>query len=118
LRIQPFLECAVVGQEDADDLVKRHAFVALRPDVRAEGLKQVFQALARERLEPYKCPRWITLVPELPKTATGKIQLLPTPRDLSRRHDKYVYDEALDHGNSGQLPHSSRAAEKFTFAMK
>ena len=68
------LECAVVGQEDADGLVKPHAFVALRPEVRAEGLEEALQALAREKLEPYKCPRWITFVPELPKPATGKIQ--------------------------------------------
>lgn len=68
------LECAVVGQEDADGLVKPHAFVALRPEVRAEGLEEELQALAREKLEPYKCPRWVTFVPELPKTATGKIQ--------------------------------------------
>ena len=68
------LECAVVGQEDADGLLKPHAFVALRPDVRAEGLDEALQALAKEKLEPYKCPRWVTFVPELPKTATGKIQ--------------------------------------------
>ena len=48
--------------------------MALRPEVRAEGLDEALQALAREKLEPYKCPRWVTLVPELPKTATGKIQ--------------------------------------------
>jgi benzoate-CoA ligase len=28
----------------------------------------------RDRLAPYKYPRWIEFVPELPKTATGKIQ--------------------------------------------
>ena len=68
------LECAVVGQEDADGLLKPHAFVALRPDVRAEGLDEALQALAKEKLEPYKCPRWVTFLPELPKTPTGKIQ--------------------------------------------
>ncbi len=26
------------------------------------------------RLEPYKYPRWITFVSELPRTATGKVQ--------------------------------------------
>ena len=48
--------------------------MALRPAVGAKGLERALQALAREKLEPYKCPRWITFVPELPKTATGKIQ--------------------------------------------
>jgi benzoate-CoA ligase len=28
----------------------------------------------RSRLAHFKCPRWVELVPELPKTATGKIQ--------------------------------------------
>jgi benzoate-CoA ligase family protein len=68
------LECAVVGEEDSDGLVKPHAFVAPRPRVATEGLADVLKAFAREKLEPYKCPRWITFVPELPKTATGKIQ--------------------------------------------
>jgi 4-hydroxybenzoate-CoA ligase len=68
------LECAIVGQEDADGLLKPHAFVALRPDVKADGLEEALKALAKEKLEAYKCPRWVTFVPELPKTATGKIQ--------------------------------------------
>ena len=37
-------------------------------------LARTLQAFAREKLEPFKCPRWVTFVPELPKTATGKIQ--------------------------------------------
>lgn len=68
------LESAVVGDEDSDGLVKPHAFVALRAGAQAQGLAEALQAFAREKLEPYKCPRWITFVPELPKTATGKIQ--------------------------------------------
>jgi uncharacterized protein (DUF2252 family) len=32
------------------------------------------QAHVKTRLAPYKYPRWIAFVPELPKTATGKIQ--------------------------------------------
>ncbi len=68
------LECAVVGRRDADGLVKPHAFVAARTGAPAEGLPEALRAFAKERLEPYKCPRWITIVAELPKTATGKIQ--------------------------------------------
>ena len=48
--------------------------MALRPEVTAGGLEEALKALAREKLEPYKCPRWVTFVPELPKTATGKVQ--------------------------------------------
>ena len=31
-------------------------------------------AFVKARLAPYKYPRWIEFVAELPKTATGKIQ--------------------------------------------
>jgi benzoate-CoA ligase family protein len=71
------LECAVVGTADADGLVKPHAFVTLRPQAThasREALEWELKALAKERLAPYKAPRWITIVNELPKTATGKIQ--------------------------------------------
>ena len=39
-------------------------------DVKVEEL----QALVKERLQPYKYPRWVIFVDELPKTASGKIQ--------------------------------------------
>jgi acyl-coenzyme A synthetase/AMP-(fatty) acid ligase len=71
------LECAVIGTADADGLVKPHAFVALRAQVDASAhalLEWELRALAKEKLAPYKAPRWITFVRELPKTATGKIQ--------------------------------------------
>jgi benzoate-CoA ligase family protein len=68
------LECAVVGRQDGDGLVKAHAFVALREDAAVSGIADALRAFARERLEPYKCPRWVTILPELPKTATGKLQ--------------------------------------------
>ena len=39
-------------------------------DVKVEEL----QTLVKERLHPYKYPRWVIFVDELPKTASGKIQ--------------------------------------------
>ncbi len=68
------LECAVVGEADANGLVKPHAFVTLRPGSDGAGLEGDLKAFAKERLAPYKCPHQISIVPELPKTATGKIQ--------------------------------------------
>jgi acyl-coenzyme A synthetase/AMP-(fatty) acid ligase len=68
------LECAVIGQTDDDRLVKAHAFVVLRDGADSEGLADALRAFARERIESYKCPRWITFVSELPRTATGKLQ--------------------------------------------
>ena len=66
------LEAAVVGHEDADGLTKPKAFVVLEPGAAAtpDELKAHVKAL----LAPFKYPRWIELVGELPKTATGKIQ--------------------------------------------
>ena len=68
------LECAVVGEEDADGLIKAHAFVAPRPGAATDKLADALKAFAEEKLEPFKRPRWITFVPELPRTATGKVQ--------------------------------------------
>jgi benzoate-CoA ligase len=66
------LECAVVGHEDADGLTKPRAFVVLRPGASVEIA--VLQAHVKTTLAPYKYPRWVDIVVELPKTATGKIQ--------------------------------------------
>jgi benzoate-CoA ligase len=40
----------------------------------SEALILELKAFVKERIAPYKYPRWIEFVPELPKTATGKIQ--------------------------------------------
>jgi benzoate-CoA ligase len=66
------LEAAVVGAADADGLTKPKAFVVLKPG--ADATPDALRAFAKERLAPFKVPRWIELVAELPKTATGKIQ--------------------------------------------
>ena len=66
------LEAAVVGHEDADGLTKPKAFVVLKPN--ATVAPEALQAFVKQRLAPFKYPRWVELVAELPKTATGKIQ--------------------------------------------
>lgn len=63
-------ECAVVGQEDADGLVKPVAVVVAKDELTAEEL----DAWCREGLAPFKRPRRVYFVDELPKTATGKMQ--------------------------------------------
>ena len=69
------LEAAVVGQPDADALVKPKAFVVLnRSSEASPALAEELQEFVRARIAPYKRPRWIEFVPSLPKTATGKIQ--------------------------------------------
>src|SRR5258706_9731571 len=69
------LEAAVVGHEDADGLVKPKAFVVLKDEALASAsLSADLQAFVKDKIAPYKYPRWIEFLPELPKTATGKIQ--------------------------------------------
>jgi benzoate-CoA ligase len=69
------LEAAVVGREDTDRLVKPHAFVVLKEAASASpGLADELKAFVKDQIAPYKYPRWIDIVAELPKTATGKIQ--------------------------------------------
>lgn len=66
------LEAAVIGVADSDGLVKPKAYVVLKPGQQATA--EILQAHVKSKLAPYKYPRWIAFVPELPKTATGKIQ--------------------------------------------
>ena len=68
-------EAAVVGHEDTDGLVKPRAFVVVAGEaVPGEELATTLQRFVKEQIAPYKYPRWIEFVDELPKTATGKIQ--------------------------------------------
>ena len=69
------LEAAVVGRADKNELIKPKAFVVLKPGQSATPTLAVeLQEHVKTQLAPFKYPRWIEFVPELPKTATGKIQ--------------------------------------------
>ena len=66
------LEAAVIGKEDEEGLTKTKAFVVLKAGQQAAEAE--LKAFVKDRLAPYKYPRYIEFVSELPKTATGKIQ--------------------------------------------
>jgi len=69
------LETAVVGKSDPirGQIVK--AFVVLRKDCTpSENLKCELQEHCKRVTAPYKYPREIEFVPELPKTISGKIR--------------------------------------------
>jgi benzoate-CoA ligase family protein len=69
------LEAAVVGAMDADELVKPKAYIVLNQGYEAsEAMENELKTFVKGRLASFKYPRWIEFVPELPKTATGKIQ--------------------------------------------
>lgn len=67
------LEAAVVAGRDADDLDKPRAFIVLKDSSDAAAVDEL-KDFVKERIGKWKYPRWIEVVEELPKTATGKIQ--------------------------------------------
>ncbi len=67
-------ECAVLGVKDADGLLKAKAFVVLKDGVPAtDRTAAEIDEYCRRNLASYKVPRTIEFLPELPKTAQGKI---------------------------------------------
>ncbi len=64
------LECAVVGYTE-DGLVLPGAHVRLRAGARVDAAE--LQAFVKTRLSPHKYPRAVWFHPELPKTASGKL---------------------------------------------
>jgi len=69
------LEAAVVGAPDENGHLKPRAFVVVKPGMAADDqLKQKLKDFVKDKLAPYKYPRWVQFVTELPKTATGKVQ--------------------------------------------
>ena len=65
-------EVAVVGMPNERWGEVPHAFVILRPGATATGRELI--DFARDQLAHFKAPHEVTFVPELPKTATGKLQ--------------------------------------------
>jgi len=68
-------ECAVIGSpsEERGEIVK--AFVVLTDESAAtDQLRRELQDYVKSRIAPYKYPRAIEFVTELPHTATGKLQ--------------------------------------------
>jgi benzoate-CoA ligase len=69
------LEAAVIGVPDELGLTKAKAYIVVKSGVATDdALAGALQRHVKERLAPYKYPRWIEFIAEMPKTATGKIQ--------------------------------------------
>jgi len=94
LQHKAVLECAVVGNDGGDGLVKPKAFIVLREEFRTGSgpgsppgqpawgggsdrpnqlLADELRAFVKLHLAPYKYPRWIEFVSSLPKNDRGKI---------------------------------------------
>jgi 2-aminobenzoate-CoA ligase len=68
-------ECAVVGRPDVERGQAVSAFVVLRDGVEAsDALAKELQDFVKKEIAPYKYPRRVSFLRELPRTATGKLQ--------------------------------------------
>ena len=81
--MRPCWNLRLSARLDAEGLVKSKAFVVLGEGQQASA--DELKDFVKERLAPYKYPRYIEFVDELPKTATGKIQRFPLARARSRQ---------------------------------
>jgi len=84
LQHEAVLECAVIGAQAEDGLVKPKAFIVLREEVQGpkskvqspegmQALSDELKGFVKTHLAPYKYPRWIEFVASLPKNDRGKI---------------------------------------------
>jgi len=78
------LESGVIGAADSDGLLKPKAYVVLKGEYKpSDHLRVDLQNLVKSKLAPYKYPRWVEFVDDLPKTVTGKIQRFRLRADKS-----------------------------------
>jgi 4-hydroxybenzoate-CoA ligase len=67
------LEAAVVAHRDNENLEKPKAFVVLK-EGKTEGDLVDIKEFIKDKIGLWKYPRWVEILDDLPKTATGKIQ--------------------------------------------
>jgi 4-hydroxybenzoate-CoA ligase len=92
------LEAAVIPAQDNAGLIKPKAFVVLKSPVQegaGRALYEELKAHVKREIGAWKYPRWIEILDELPKTATGKIQRYKL-RELSHQRDAVTL-EGLRH---------------------
>lgn len=68
------LEAAVVAARDDEGLEKPKAYIVLKSENTDPDLMGTLKEHVKSQIGKWKYPRWIVIVPDLPKTATGKIQ--------------------------------------------
>jgi benzoate-CoA ligase len=74
LQHEAVLECAVIGHDAGDRLVKPKAFIVPRENFApTEELAASIKEFVKSHLALYKYPRWIEFVASLPKNDRGKI---------------------------------------------
>jgi len=68
------LEAAVIAAQDENGLDKPKAFVVLKSKDAAAEIDAGLKDFVKDKIGKWKYPRWVEIVDDLPKTATGKIQ--------------------------------------------
>ena len=66
-------EAAVIGVETSEGLIKPAAFIVLDDVDASPELATLLQDHVKTTLEPYKYPRVVTFLPDLPRTHLGKV---------------------------------------------
>ena len=68
-------DVCIVGGEDAEGLTRPRAYVTLKEGFEpGRELALELKDMAKEKLAPYKYPRWVCFVEELPRSDRGKVQ--------------------------------------------
>ncbi|MDT4867222.1 Benzoate--CoA ligase [compost metagenome] len=68
-------ECGVVGRPDDERGMVIVAYVVLKPGEAGDATQiKALQDHVKHTLAPYKYPRDVLFVPQLPRTETGKLQ--------------------------------------------
>jgi benzoate-CoA ligase family protein len=100
-------EAGVVAREDAAGLLKPVAYVVLNDNfIPTDCLRTELQDWVGKKLSSYKKPHWIEYLPELPKTATGKLQRFKL-RELQRTAG--ALSAPGEDGRSGQFEKSRKS---------
>ncbi len=78
-------ESAVVGYYDDHGLQTPYAFIVLEAgESPSDGLSAAIKAFVKDRIAPYKYPRRIAFVTDLPKTPGGKVKRFELQQRVSR----------------------------------
>jgi len=77
-------EVGVIGVPDPDVGQNIKAFISIKPEHKGKVTEEDLMAWCKENISPYKYPRMIEIVPELPKSVIGKI----LRRELRKEEDK------------------------------
>ena len=107
-------ECGVIGAPDEARGMIVKAYVVLRPGfARSDGLVSQLQEHVKREIAPYKYPRAIEFVGELPRTASGKLKrfLLHANESDKSGHTTSAQPEGADRELQGEMPAMSIARE-------